>query len=419
LRIIHTADVHLDTPFARHSGAMRRRLQDAGREAFIRLVDLAINEEADALVIVGDLFDNEWLTITTERVLGDELRRATSAGVTVVYATGNHDPGRANYRAKNIDWPNQGFYLVNSHQKVEEIAIKRSGVDIGYVIAAGHQTPQETRNLAESYPTAPSSAPAVALLHTQVTTSPQAPDHEPYAPSALADFRGKDYAYWALGHIHKRQTVSENPLAVYPGNLQGRHFGETGAKGALVVDLASGAVTETRFVPLAAVRWEILLIDNLAEARSITDLQAAVRTAFADLTTSDKDVVADQEWILRVELSGSCPLVDTLRRDEERNDLAEHLRNALGVLDVEVRDVGLHRPLDLAEHRGQQHVLGVALDLVESARSDDELLQQLEPEALANRNEYPEGPKRLRYLRELLEGMDVAAAESFLREDRS
>ena len=417
MRIIHAADLHLDTPYSRRSDAMRHRLQEAGRKALIRLVDLAIGEEADALLIVGDLFDNEWLTIATERVLEEEMRRATSAGITVVYATGNHDPGGANYRAMNINWPEQGFHLVSSRQPVE-IPIERSGATVGFVVGAGHQTPQETLNLAESYPAAPRSAPAVALLHTQVATSSDASDHEPYAPSSLADFRGKDYAYWALGHVHKRQVVSDDPLAVYPGNVQGRDFGETGAKGALVVDLASGALPETRFVPLASVRWEILSGGDLAKARSIADIHSAARAAFEDLVTSDGDLLAEQGWILRVSLSGPCPLVHTLRRDEERNDLADYLRDALGVLDVEVRDDGLHRPLELDEHRGQQHVLGVALDLVEGARTDADSLRQLEPEALANGDIYPEGPKRQDYLQGLLEGIDVAVAESLLREER-
>jgi DNA repair exonuclease SbcCD nuclease subunit len=255
------------------------------------------------------------------------------------------------------------------------------------------------------------------MLHTQVIGSTSASEHDSYAPSALADFGAKGYAYWALGHVHQRQTVSADPLVIYPGNLQGRDFGETGAKGALVVDLASGVLPETRFVPLAAVRWEVLIVDDLARARSIADIHAAACTAFEDLVTSETDLLADQEWILRVSLSGSCPLVDTLRRDEERNDLAEYLREALGVLDVEARDAGLHRPLDLDEHRGQQHVLGVALDLVESARTDADSLRHLEPAALANGDVYPEGPERQGYLRELLEGIDVAAAAFLLRED--
>ena len=76
MRVVHAADVHLDTPFRRHDAALRQRLQQAGRDALRALVDLTLEERADALLIAGDLFDNEWLTIATERVL---TRRAGPA----------------------------------------------------------------------------------------------------------------------------------------------------------------------------------------------------------------------------------------------------------------------------------------------------------------------------------------------------
>ena len=63
MKIIHAADIHLDTPYIRRDEQLRLRLQDAGREAFRNLVDLSISENADALVIAGDLFDNEFLTV--------------------------------------------------------------------------------------------------------------------------------------------------------------------------------------------------------------------------------------------------------------------------------------------------------------------------------------------------------------------
>ena len=93
-------------------------------------MDLTIEEDADALLIAGDLFDNDWLTVATERVLTDELARLAAAGVTVVYATGNHDPGRVNYRARHISWPARGFYLANSRQ-ADRIPIMRGDEIVG------------------------------------------------------------------------------------------------------------------------------------------------------------------------------------------------------------------------------------------------------------------------------------------------
>ena len=244
LRIVHAADIHLDTPYRRHDEAVRARLLEAGREAFTRLIDLALERQADTLLIAGDLFDNDWLTLATERVLVDELTRATSAGVTVVYATGNHDPGRANYRAMGIEWPAERFHLVGSRQP-RQIAIERDGEVVGWVVAAGHQTPREDRDLAATFPRAPGPEPAVALLHAQVTSAAAADQHDRYAPTTL-DSLDSSYAYWALGHIHQRQEVRGDPPVRYAGNVQGRHFGEEGAKGALVVELDRGGRARDR-----------------------------------------------------------------------------------------------------------------------------------------------------------------------------
>ena len=418
MRIVHAADIHLDTPFRRHDAALRQRLQQAGREAFSALVDLTLEERADALVIAGDLFDNEWLTIATERVLTRELRRLTDADVTVVYATGNHDPGRTNYRAAHIDWPSTNFHL-HSSRTPRRIPIRRNGEPIGWVVAAGHQTTHESTNLAVSFPPAPGPQPAVGLLHADVGGAQGAPDDEAgnvYAPAALADL-DSSYDYWALGHIHKRQRLREDSPVWYPGNLQGRDFGETGAKGVLVVDLNPPELPQVRFLPVAPVRWERLTVSNLGEARAIGDVHTAVRAAFDDLLEADEHVLLGQDWILRVELSGPCPLTAVLRSDEERDGLAEYLGESLGALEVEVRDAGLSPPIDLSRHVGQRHVLGEALELIEQAGRDDTLLSRLAPSELAGGDEQAEEGERLQYLRGLLDGLDAAAAERLLRSD--
>ena len=258
------------------------------------------------------------------------------------------------------------------------------------------------------------------LLHADVGGVQGAADDEAgnvYAPAALSDL-DPGYAYWALGHIHQRQRLREDSPAWYPGNLEGRNFGETGAKGALVVELNPPEAPRVRFQPLAPVRWEELPSPDLRSADTVTILQGLIRADFERLRESDGNVLPDQEWILRVNLAGPCPLVDVLRRADERNELAEDLCTALGVLDIEVRDAGLYPPIDPARYVGQQHVLGEALELVNLARVDNSILARLAPEELALADGYPDGPERLAYLRELLDGLDFAAAERMLRENR-
>ena len=412
LRIVHAADVHLDTPYRRHDEAVRARLLEAGREAFVRLIDLALDRRVDALLIAGDLFDNDSLTLATERVLVDELTRATSAGLTIVYATGNHDPGRANYRAMGIDWPKERFHLVASRQP-RQIAVEREGEVVGWVVAAGHQTPREDRDLAAAFPPAPGPDPAVALLHAQVMSAAAAEQHDRYAPAAL-DNLDSSYAYWALGHIHQRQEVRPDPPVRYSGNVQGRHFGEDGAKGALVVTLERGAAPEIEFEPLAPVRWETLAPDGLETARNLTDVHAAVGAAFNARRGGDPP---DQEWIVRADLRGPCPLASTLANADERTELAAQLREDLGVLDVEVRVRGLHQPVDIEAHRDQPHLLGQTLALLARAATDDAALDGITPDQLAGGG--GDAAERHDYLRELLHDLDAEAAARLLRESET
>ena len=173
-------------------------------------------------------------------------------------------------------------------------------------------------------------------------------------PTTL-DSLDSSYAYWALGHIHQRQEVRGDPPVRYAGNVQGRQFGEEGAKGALVVTLDRGAAPEIDFEALAPVRWETLEPEGLDAAHNVADVKAAVAAAFSGPRS---EAPPDQEWILRVDLRGACPLAQLLSDGDERTELAAQLREDLDVLDVEVRDRGLHRPLDLDSHRDQPHLLG-------------------------------------------------------------
>jgi len=380
------------------------------------MVDLCIEEQVHALLIAGDLFDDARLTFTTERFLVAELERLAAGGVTTVWCTGNHDPGRKNYRAQQIQWPAHGFHILASRAPQVVDILDRDGQPVGRVVGAGHQTRRDTQNLAAAFPAPQWDEPAVGLLHTQIHGSLGADAHEPYAPCTVDDLQTHPYHYWALGHVHARQHVLDSPPAHYPGNLQGRHFGETGAKGALVVEVAPGRYAdEPRFVPLAPIRWERLALDQLASATNLADLRRAAAAAMDALQLDDL-ALADQRWLVRFELSGPCPLLDDLRDVDQKDELAADLADDLGLVGAEVRDEGLARPVDLAEHRGQPHLLGTALDLLADALESDEVLDEIVPEVLAGAPGPDEAARRA-YVRDLLRDAEPLVAEALLRRD--
>src|SRR5206468_398882 len=99
----------------------------------------------------------------------------------------------------------------------------------------------------------------VGVLHTNATGD--ARQHAAYAPCTVKELQAHGYAYWALGHVHGRAVLAEDPYVAYPGNTQGRSVRETGAKGCLVID-ADGArvVGPPRFVATDVMRYAVVEI---------------------------------------------------------------------------------------------------------------------------------------------------------------
>lgn len=410
LRIIHAADCHLDAPSRSLERGVRARVEQSARTAMERLVALAVDRQADALVLAGDLFDRDLLRIPTELWLPEVLGEATEAGVTVIAVTGNHDPGGGAGPLDRIPWPGARFHLVRD-RRVRPIELRRAdGTLAGIVMAAGHESPREADNLVGTFPKVDADVPVIGLVHCQVHGYEG--EHDRYAPCLATDLQGKGYAYWALGHVHGAVAVASEPPAWYPGCLQGRHFGEMGAKGALDVEFGpDGPAVEFR--PLAPVRWQEVVLDDLAHVSDTRGVLERCDAAFAELNRRG-GVLPDQDWVLRVRLGGRTPFFAELRGAEAADDLALAVRERLGVLAVEVRDEGVVPPVEVAAHEGQPHVLSAALELIRRAQDDERVLAEIAPGALAGAPDEPAA--RAAYLRALLDGLDVEIVAAMLEE---
>ncbi len=401
MRILHTADVHLDAAFTSHSDELRRKLRDASRTAFTRLVDHALSEQVDALVIAGDLFDGDRLSFQTERMLLGELGRLTATGIPVVYATGNHDPGRTGRRAMDLQWP-EGVHVARDREPMTLIVRTPAGDDIGHIAAIGHAGPRESEDLSVLFPTPTGDLPRVATLHTQVNDAGGWQAHDAYAPSQLGSLEAAGYDYWALGHVHRRQELSGTPSIHYPGNLQGRNPSERGAKGAILADVRRGAAATVSFVSLAPIRWEDLLVRSLREVATLDDLIHQVLSAW-ESARADDGGDPGTEWIVRVDLRGATPLWQELRREENQEHLRSELEKLLRVLHVSLRVGEVHRPVDIAEHLQRRDVLGEALRLARSIRETPGKELPMEPGELIGigNSDTPE-----EYVRDLLDGIE-------------
>ena len=343
------------------------------REAFARCVDTAVSERVNAVLIAGDLFDGTNVSFETERFLLKQFQTLAETGIQVIYATGNHDPGRE-LSAATQDWPDAVQVIRTGNPVLVEVK-GRTGEAVGYVAAAGHTTSHETDDLSRRLrPHADTSLPQVALLHTQVTAARGSDIHQSYAPSNVDDLRSAGFHYWALGHVHTRQQLSDSPSIHYCGNLQGRNPRETDAKGGLLVDLSSPDSPAVEFNEFSRIRWEKLTVATLSNVHTFKQLIDELTDAWDRARSADPGRM-DTEWMLTVDLAGPSPMCGQLRDPDELETIADELVTRTDVLGAEVRDRGLHPKVRLEQHRSRRDVLGATLRLADGIQEETEQLR--------------------------------------------
>ncbi|MFI5308992.1 MAG: exonuclease SbcCD subunit D [Polyangiales bacterium] len=355
LKLIHAADLHVDSPLrglSRYEGAPVQELRNATRRALENLVGLCIEERAALLLLAGDLFDGDWRDYSTGLFFASQMARLQQASVRVVTLRGNHDA--QSQITKQLRMPDNVREL--STRKPETVIFEDLGVAVH---GQSYARRAVTEDLAAGYPAPIGSLLNIGLLHTSLTGRP---GHEPYAPTTLDVLRGKGYDYWALGHVHAREVVSEDPWVVFPGNLQGRHARETGAKGATVIEVQEGRIRGARHEVLDAVRYAVCEVDA-SVAASLDDVLDLVQRQLGRSASE----AGGRLLCARVVLRGSTRAHVELARDEERLR-AEIERCALSVAEgmvwlerVELATRGLLDAARLAERDDAMGQLAGAL----------------------------------------------------------
>lgn len=217
MRLLVSADIHLGSPI--RSVALRNpdlgdRLKQASRDTFVEIVDLAISEQVDALVLAGDIFDNGYPDLKSRAFLIAQLARASEAGVPTVLIRGNHD-ALLDHKAHGDLGPN--IHLL--HKGAPTVAIGDT-VFHGLSFDAAHVAKSFLPDYSRPVP----GKRNVGLMHTSLDG---ASVHDPYAPCAKRDLMAHGYDLWCLGHIHAPFERVDGPvLVVMPGIPQPRHFGE-------------------------------------------------------------------------------------------------------------------------------------------------------------------------------------------------
>lgn len=253
MKIIHTSDIHLDSPLSSRlpSDKVRERRREL-ISGFGRLVSEAGSLGARAILISGDLFDSTRVSKKAIDTALDVIEE--NSRIEFFYLQGNHEGnalsahGRAlpeNLKTFGDDWT---YY------------------DLGDVIIAGRNLIQE--GMFKSL-TLPSDKKNIVLLHGEVRDKTSQPD-----AIGITEAKEKNIDYIALGHYHSHQTfgIDDRGVAVYSGTPEGRGFDEVGTKGYVLIE-TEGRVVSYSFRPFAKRTLHLIKLDitGLARASEIAE----------------------------------------------------------------------------------------------------------------------------------------------------
>jgi exonuclease SbcD len=368
---IHAADIHLDSPMRgleRDPDAPAHGLREASRLAFRNLIDLAIEERVAFVLIAGDLYDGDWEDWRTGLFFRQQVTRLVEAGIRLVMVAGNHDA--ASIITRQLRLPS-GVTLL-PHDQCGTVLVDQYGVAIH---GQSFATRSITEDLSSNYPHKVPGLFNIGLLHTSLTGRF---GHDNYAPTTVEALVAKGYDYWALGHVHAREVVCEDPWILFSGNLQGRKARENGAKGATLVTVRDHRVVSVQHRPVDVVRW--CLVEVPVQGESNLD---GVMGRVARALSEEVKAAEDRPIAARVTFTGASSLHARLLGEAEtiRHGIIAEARQ-FGAGSVWIESVAIDTAMtgDLAALYDRPDVIGQLAEIL------DDLIEESGMELLG---EYP------------------------------
>ncbi len=245
MKILHSADWHMDSPYGGRTPEQRDVLRRAERKIPGKVADICRREECDLMLLAGDIFDGPYSREGYEAV----YNALAECGVPVFISPGNHDFCGPGSPWLEESWPENVHIFTGNMESVvlPELDCR--------VYGAGYQS-MDCENLLEGFRAEDPERFCLGVLHGDPTNV-----SSPYNPMTTAQIRSSGLDYLALGHIHKAGLFhAGGTICAWPGCPMGRGYDETGERGVYVTRLGNGH--DTRFVPLNTLRFHELEVET-------------------------------------------------------------------------------------------------------------------------------------------------------------
>lgn len=395
LRFIHAADLHIGAPFRGLRALSPRwadRLVDAIPRAWDRVVDAAVRNSVDFVVIAGDIFDTARASYRDYLRFFRGLERLEEAGIASYLCTGNHDP-YASWQEDFFSLPEHAVML--AADRPDFALHERDGQPLCVIGGRGYPNKvwSNAEDIADGITRAAAEqalglraaeAPfAVGVLHTGLDLDPVK------APTSPRGLRAAGFDYWALGHIHRRWADDEaDPRLAFSGCIQGRDIRETGRRGINLVTLEKGAPNRVEFIPTASIVWQQVEVD----ASDCPTLPALVEKAMRELFVVNGRSSCE-EMVTRITLTGASGLHEVLARPGVLEDVRTSINDSYPEFFCDALIDETTRPRDLAALRAEGLFPAVFLHAADALRADvDEQRSYLQDEFLRRGIALPSAP---------------------------
>jgi len=317
-KFIHCSDLHIDSPFKGFSSvgnSLVEVLRKSTCQAFQNIVELALKEKVEAVLIAGDIYDGAEKSLEAQLKFRHGLQKLSDKGIDTFIVHGNHDP--LDGWSASLEWPERVH--VFSGTQMECLPVERNGVVKAYVHGISYPKRDVTENLSKKFSRGNGEGFAIGLLHSNVGHQS---GHDNYAPCSMDDLIAAKMDYWALGHIHRFCVLREsNPAVVYSGNSQARHMRESGEKGCCLVTLNKNTVPLIQFTPVDAVRYIQGEVD-LSGTITLEEVIHAVRSKCEDFA----DQIKQRDLFIDLSLNGRTQVHSELQRGDTLQGLQGEIR---------------------------------------------------------------------------------------------
>lgn len=223
LKILHAADLHLDSPFSSFSEVERSRLRELQREIPEQMLKISRQYGCKIWLLAGDIFDGPYTRGTVLRL----KQVFAECGASVFVAPGNHDPYRKGSPWLEEHWPDNVYVFKGDLEAVVDDELDCR------VFGAGFQS-MDCPPLLNGFSVGRKYRHEVCVIHGDPVNM-----NSPYNPVSAAAVRDSGLDYLAMGHVHSSgQYTVDSTVCAWPGCPMGRGWDETGDKGIYIAEIS-------------------------------------------------------------------------------------------------------------------------------------------------------------------------------------